>query len=221
MHEIMSRKAISSAPDIIIWPETAVTTYLFETKTMLSNVQDLIAAGGAYYLIGTPYTEKGKIYNSIVAFSRKGRMIGRYDKQRLVPFGEYLPLRPITYRLLQEDPLFANDYNSNPDPKLIDLGMVKAGIVICFESTFPYLVKDKVNKGAQFILVATNDAWFFNSSALYQHVQAAQMRAVENGIYVVQAANTGISAIIDPLGRVVKRSDIGRSSILTGKIYVH
>jgi apolipoprotein N-acyltransferase len=221
VHESMSKRALSSKPDIVIWPETAVTTYLFESGSMLSKLKDLIAVSSAFYLIGTPYRQLDKIYNSVVAFSKKGQVIGRYDKERLVPFGEYLPLRPLFYRLLQENPLFAEDYNSNPKPELIDLGGVKAGVVICFESTFPYLVRDKVKKGAQFILVTTNDAWFFDSSALYQHVQAAQMRAVENGIYVVQAANTGISAIIDPLGRVVKRSNTEQTCVLLGKIYVH
>ncbi len=108
--------------------------------------------------------------------------------------------------------LFEKDYNSDQDPKMIDLGIAKVGAVICFESTFPYMVKDKIKKGAQFILVATNDAWFFDSAAPYQHIEAARMRAVENGVYVVQAANTGISAIIDPLGRVVKRSNVGQTA---------
>jgi len=156
-----------------------------------------------------------------VALSKKGNLIGRYDKQRLIPFGEYLPIRPFFYRLLGENPLFAEDYNSNPRPELIDLGISKVGVVICFESTFPYIVRDKVKRGAQFILVATNDAWFFDSSAPYQHIQAAQVRAVESGMYVVQAANTGISAIIDPLGRIVKSSKVGEARVLSGTIYVH
>lgn len=221
INECMSRKARASNPDIIIWPETAVTTYLFESESIYLKIQNLAAGGNSFYLIGTPYRERDKIYNSIAAFSKKGRINGRYDKQRLVPFGEYLPLRPFFYRLLGENPLFASDYNSNPHPKIIDLGTVKAGAVICFESTFPYLVRDKVRRGAQFILVATNDAWFFDSAALYQHIQAARMRAVENNMYVVQAANTGISAIIDPLGRIVKRSGIEQPVVLTGKIFVH
>ncbi len=221
VQEKLSRKALLSKPDIVIWPETAVTTYLFEENAIHSKIEKLIAGGSAFFMIGTPYRERDKIYNSVVAFSKSGQLIGRYDKQRLVPFGEYLPLRPISYRLLGEDKLFAQDYNSNPKPQLIDLGAVKAGVAICFESTFPYLVRDQVKKGARFILVATNDAWFFDSAALYQHIQASQMRAVENGVYVVQAANTGISAIIDPLGRVVKRSNVEQASVLLGRIYVH
>jgi len=220
-HEIMSRKALSSRPDIIIWPETAVTTYLFESRTMLNKIGRLAAEGNNFYLIGTPYRDKGKIYNSVVALSKRGALIGRYDKQRIIPFGEYLPMRPFFYRLLGDNPLFAEDYNSNPRPGLIDLGIAKVGAVICFESTLPYIVRDKVKRGAQFILVATNDAWFFDSSAPYQHIQAAQVRAVESGMYVVQAANTGVSAIIDPLGRIVKSSKVGQARVLSGTIYVH
>jgi apolipoprotein N-acyltransferase len=219
--EVLSRIALLSKPDIVIWPETAVTTYLFDVNEIHSKIVNMISGGGAFFLIGTPYRENDKIYNSVVAFSKNGQLIGRYDKQRLVPFGEYLPLRPYSYRILGQAELFAQDYNSNPRPQLIDLGLVKAGVAICFESTFPYLVRDQVKRGAKFILVATNDAWFFDSAALYQHIQAAQMRAVENGVYVVQAANTGISAIIDPLGRVVKRSSVMQPCVLSGRIYVH
>ena len=221
IHELMSRKALTSRPDIVVWPETAVTTYLFESDKILSKIRGLFAGGNACYLIGTPYRKKDRIYNSVVAFSKNGRVIGRYDKQRLVPFGEYLPLRPFSFYLLQENPMFTEDYNSNEEARIIDLGIAKAGVVICFESTFPYLVRDKVKKGAQFILVATNDAWFFDSAAPYQHLQAARVRAVENGMYVVQAANTGISAIIDPLGRIVKRSKVGKDTVLQGRIFVH
>lgn len=220
-HELISRKAMELKPDIVIWPETSVTIYLFQSETLRSQISDLVRESKAYYLIGTPIREKEKIYNSVAAFDKDGNVIGEYNKQRLVPFGEYLPLRPVFFRLLKENPLFAEDYSSDNAANIIDLGIAKVGVVICFESTFPYLVKDKFNKGAQFLVVATNDAWFFNSPALYQHLEAAQMRAVENSKYVVQAANTGISAIIDPLGRIVKRTNQGEVAILSGTVFVH
>ena len=221
IHEGLSRKALAFKPDIVIWPETAITTYLFQSNTILKRITSLVKESRAFYLIGTPYRDGEKIYNSVAAFSKEGKYIGRYDKQRLVPFGEYLPLRPLFYRLLQENPLFAEDYNSNPKPGIINLNGIKIGTVICFESTFPHLVRKMAKKGAQFILVTTNDAWFFDSAALYQHIQAAQLRAVENHMYVVQAANTGISAVIDPIGKIVKRSEAGKPTILIGEIYVH
>jgi apolipoprotein N-acyltransferase len=219
--EILSWKALPSRPDIIIWPETAVTTYLFDSAVIRPQIAEMVKKGRAYYLIGTPYREGDKTYNSVAALSKNGDYMGRYDKQRLVPFGEYLPLRPLFYPILRNISLFEKDYDSGKVPKIIDLGIAKVGAVICFESTFPYMVRDKIRKGAQFILVATNDAWFFDSAAPYQHIEAAQVRAAENGVYVVQAANTGVSAIIDPLGRVVKRSNVGQTAVLTGKIFVH
>jgi apolipoprotein N-acyltransferase len=220
-HELISRKAKELKPDIVIWPETSVTIYLFQSDTLQSQIKDLVRETKAYYLIGTPVREKEKIYNSVAAFDKEGNVISKYNKQRLVPFGEYLPLRPLFFSLLKENPLFAEDYNSDSSANVIDLGIAKVGVVICFESTFPYLVKDKFNKGAQFLVVATNDAWFFNTPALYQHLEAAQMRAVENDKYVVQAANTGISAIIDPLGRIIKRTNQGEVAILSGRVFVH
>jgi apolipoprotein N-acyltransferase len=220
-HELMSRKAKEFKPDIVIWPETAVTIYLFQSETLQSQIRTLVRETNAYYLIGTPVRENEKIYNSVVAFDKEGNVITKYNKQRLVPFGEYLPLRPVFYSFLKENSLFAEDYSSDNTANIIDLGIAKVGVLICFESTLPYLVKDKVNKGAQFLVVATNDAWFFNSPALYQHIEAAQMRAVENDKFVVQAANTGISAIIDPLGRIVKRTNQGETAILSGTVFVH
>lgn len=221
VHESMSRASLPDKPQVIIWPETAVTTYLFETNTIRNGILKLVRDSRVVYMIGTPFRERDRIYNSVVAFSPKGEVMGRYDKQRLVPFGEYLPLRPLFNRLLGDNPLFAEDYNGNPHPVLIDTGIAKVGVVVCFESTFPYIVRDKVKKGAQFILVTTNDAWFFDSAAVYQHLQAARMRAVENNIYVVQAANTGISAIIDPVGRIIKRSMVEQPAVLIGTVYVH
>jgi apolipoprotein N-acyltransferase len=216
-----SKKALALNPEIIIWPETAVTTYLFDSIRIHHQIVAMVKESRVNFIIGTPYREGEKIYNSIAAFSRNGDYAGRYDKQRLVPFGEYLPFRPLLYPFLKNLSLFEKDYDAGSNPNIIDLGIAKVGAVICFESTFPYLVRDKMNKGAQFILVATNDAWFFNSAALYQHIEAAQMRAVENSVYVVQAANTGISAIIDPLGRVLQRSEAGKGGILLGIIRVH
>jgi apolipoprotein N-acyltransferase len=220
-HTLISRKAMTLKPQLIIWPETAVTTYLLETRSILSQVTDLVKESRIPYLIGTPYRERENIYNSVIAFGGDGKIIGRYDKQRPVPFGEYLPLRPLLERFFEGNSLFLEDYSFGPKAKILDLGFAKAGVVICFESTFPYFVRDRVKKGAQFIVIVTNDAWFFDSAALYQHIAAAKMRAIENGVYVVQAANTGISAIIDPLGRTVKKTDEGEVAVLSGDIYVH
>jgi apolipoprotein N-acyltransferase len=220
-HDLMSKKAALYKPDVIIWPETAVPIYLFETRSILGSIKDTIKSCGAYFLIGTPYREGDKIYNSVAGFSPSGEVVGRYDKRRLVPFGEYLPLRPIFFHLLGDNPMFVEDYNANPKQQVIDIAGTKAGVVICFESTLPYIVRDVVKKGAKFLVVATNDAWFFDTAAIYEHVQAAKMRAVENDMYVVQAANTGISAIIDPLGRVKNSTNVNDSAVLNGEIFVH
>ena len=200
-HELVTAKALEYKPDLVVWPETAVTTYLFETRTMLSQVKDMIRKSRTDFLIGTPYRDKERIFNSLAAFNGKGDLVGVYDKQRLVPFGEYLPLRPLLSPIFGENQLFAEDYNGDPSPRLLTVGKARIASAICFESTLPYLVRQRVKMGANFIVVVTNDAWFFKTAALYQHIAASRMRAVENGIYVVQAANTGISAIIDPVGK--------------------
>jgi len=220
LHEILSKKALSDRPQIIIWPETAVTTYLNLASSVQGQIVKLVRQSKAYYLIGVSHTTGSRNYNSVAAFSPDGKVVGRYNKQRPVPFGEYLPIRPLLYPILKGIDLFAEDYHSDPSGNIIDLGIAKVGVVICFESTFPALVRSRVKKGADFIVVATNDSWFGRSAALTQHLQASRMRAIENGVYVVQAANTGISAIIDPAGRILKRTNIDEEAILTGDVHL-
>ncbi|MFC1767486.1 apolipoprotein N-acyltransferase [Candidatus Margulisiibacteriota bacterium] len=219
LHKILSLKIVSEKPDIIIWPETAVTTYLNLAPNVQREIEQLVQDSKASYLIGTSHTTGGKNYNSVVAFYPDGKMAGRYNKQRPVPFGEYLPLRFILYPILKGINLLAEDYHSDPSGNIIDLGNVKVGVVICFESTFPHLVRNKVKKGADVIVVVTNDAWFGGSAALAQHLQSSRMRAIENGVYVVQAANTGISAIIDPAGRVIERTGVDEEVIMLQDVY--
>jgi apolipoprotein N-acyltransferase len=219
LHDVLSRKVIGERPDIIIWPETAVTTYLNLAPNVQRAVEKLVRESKASYLIGTSHTTGGKNYNSVVGFSPEGKIIGRYNKQRPVPFGEYLPLRPVIYPMLKGISLLSEDYHSDPAGNIIDLGKAKVGVLICFESTFPYLARNKMKKGADFIVVATNDAWFGDSAALTQHLQSSRMRAIENDVYVVQAANTGISAVIDPAGRIIEQTGIDEEVVLLQDVF--
>ncbi|OGC04243.1 apolipoprotein N-acyltransferase [candidate division WOR-1 bacterium RIFOXYA12_FULL_43_27] len=201
--------------DIIIWPETAVTNYLMDSPLLLDLVRELAIEKKAHLLIGTPYYDKGMIYNSLVAFSPKGAVVGAYNKQHLVPFGEYLPFRKLLYPMLKNSGFFDADFNSDPNPKLIEINGIKIGALICFESTFPNLAKERVAKGADILLTVTNDGWFKDSSALQEHLNMGIMRAVENRKYFIQAANTGISAVIDPYGRILKQSKINETAVLS------
>ena len=220
IHEELTRSILSLKPDIIIWPESFILAYLLEEPAFLQRVKKLAEDSKAYILIGTPYEDgSGKAYNSLVAFSPKGEIIGRYDKQNLVPFGEYLPLRFLFYPILKSTDFFSADFDFGPkEARLIEINGIKIGAAICFESTFVDPLKDRVKKGANLLLTVTNDAWFGSSSAAYEHLNCGILRAVENRKYFIQTGNTGFSAIIEPYGRILAKTNLNERRALTFKI---
>jgi len=220
IHEDLTRSVFKQKPDLIIWPETTIFSYLLHDPVFLPRIKELAKESGAYLIVGTPqYDDKGNIFNSVVAFSPAGEVVGRYDKQRLVPFGEYLPLRPLFYPILKATNLFYEDFDFGPDTaRLLDLPGLKIGAVVCFESTFLEPLRDRVRSGARLLLTVTNDAWFGDSSALPEHLNCGVFRAVENRRYFIQAGNTGISAVIDPYGRILHRTAVNGRGALTFQI---
>lgn len=224
LYEKMTRQAILDNPDIIVWPETAIFSYLLHDSTLLPRVKQLAIDSKAWLVFGTPHYVEGKAtivakaYNSIVSMSPSGEVISRYDKQHLVPFGEYLPFRKILYPILKGVGFYEAEFSSNPDPNLIRVGDLKIAAAVCFESTFPGLIRQRVKKDSDFILLVTNDAWFGNSSALYFHLNTGVFRAIENRKYFVQVGNTGLSAVIDPYGRILKKTKLNQQEILTFEI---
>ncbi|MBI5699605.1 apolipoprotein N-acyltransferase [Candidatus Saganbacteria bacterium] len=218
IHLDLTRQALKEKPDIIIWPETVVFTYILNDPPYRKAMEDLAREAKAYILTGTPfYDRSGNIYNSIVAFSPSGEVVSRYDKQHLVAFGEYLPFRPLLYPILRSTNMFQADFTPNSRTSSLILGQKKIASAICFESTFSDLLR-KQAPGAAFLLTITNDAWFNDSAAPYQHFENGVFRAIENRKYFIQCANTGISGVIDPYGRVIKRTKVFERGSLTFKI---
>jgi len=189
----------------VIWPETATPFLLDEDAQRRSLIAAALPPEGLL-ITGTPrrsFAPDGKmqLFNSVAVLRPDGRIIGTYDKAHLVPFGEYLPLRPVlaTFGL---DKLAAGaiDYTAGSGAELIDLpGLPRLRPLICYEILFPGEVA--APKRADWLLNLTNDAWFGDSAGPKQHFQISRMRAVELGVPVIRAANTGISGVIDPLGR--------------------
>lgn len=202
---------------LIIWPETACTAAVFpgegETFFFLSELARQI---GSHLLLGCPrYSLKKKgVFNSAILFSPTGDVIGVYDKIHLVPFGEYFPFEWIGKSLGNLGAfLWGRDFT------IFKFQENPFGVVICFEAIFPDLCRRFIKKGAEFLVNLTNDAWFGKTSAPYQHFDMACMRAVENRVWLIRVANTGISGFVDPWGRTIKKGEIFEKLILEGYVY--
>lgn len=212
-YEGLSRFAAYDRPDLIIWPEAAFPGYFNQDRDR-SRVFSLVSELKVPILVGSPHMEfsspeKEVAFNSAYLVTPPFESIERYDKIRLVPFGEFVPwsflfqplgLERLAYSLGVSDFYAGTDMHVfSPTPNR------KFSVLICFEDIFPELARAAVRKGAQFLVVMTNDAWFHKSAAPHQHLQASVFRAIENGVPVVRAANTGVSAFISDGGKVLDR----------------
>jgi apolipoprotein N-acyltransferase len=203
----------NAAADLIVWPETALPFFPFHSP-LFNRVLRGLRVGGPTLITGAPqYQErtanrKRRIHNSAFALTATGRglKIRRYDKEHLVPFGEYVPFANIlgALPLVQSMGNFSPGVNQSP----IECGKARCGILICFESIFPEIAAKWSRMGANLLLNLTNDAWYGRSSAPWQQLSMVTLRAVENRRSLARAANTGISVFIDPLGRLHKVSPL-------------
>ncbi len=209
----LSRQALAGAPDLIIWPESALPFYLEEQKNVQRLLGRLAAEGKTYLLLGGDYRTPSvphRFYNSAYFFSPGPVPWGRYDKVHLVPFGEYTPLKrffPFLSRVVPwEDDFSAGEgirlFRITPSPS-DPAGGIEMGVLICFEDIFPDLARTMVGRGASLLVNITNDAWYGRTVAPFQHAYASVFRAVENRAYLARATNTGYSCVIDPWGKVV------------------
>lgn len=218
----LSRGAADGAPTHLIWPETATPFYLAESPDLLIALGRLVAPGGIL-LTGAPRHEGGeppRVWNSLHALDEAGRIVGTYDKHHLVPFGEYLPLRPVLARLgiskLTDGTI---DFSAGRGPRTLTLaGLPPFSPLICYEAIFPDEVVAEGDPRPAWLLNVTNDSWFGDSAGPYQHFAAARVRAIEQGLPLIRAANTGISAIVDPYGRIIAELPLGHSGILDGPL---
>ncbi|HUL23643.1 MAG TPA: apolipoprotein N-acyltransferase [Thermodesulfobacteriota bacterium] len=221
IYEKLSLKVAEDKPDLIIWPETATPFFFQDAKEYQPFILDIPKKTNAYLLFGTPSykIQKRQVnhYNSAYLVSPSGELVGKYDKIHLVPFGEYVPMQDLLFFIgsLGEG---IGDFKSGKEIYDFRLPQGKFGVLICFEIIFPDLCRKFVKAGANFLVTITNDAWFGRTSAPYQHFSMATFRAVENRVFVARAANTGITGVIDPRGKIVKRGGIFTQEAINGTI---
>jgi len=210
----------------VIWPETAVPFLLADSPEALLAIGDMLPEGTSL-LVGSARhvgsrdkqgrLESERIYNSLLVVGDKGEIFGGYDKVHLVPFGEYLPFQDFMERLgILQLTGIRGGFSAGTGSRLLSIpGAPPARPLICYEIIFPDEVTDSAQRPG-WLLNVTNDAWFGGSAGPYQHFHQAELRAVEQGLPVVRAANTGISAIIDPYGRVLAELGLKKEGVVDG-----
>ena len=222
----LTEQAAQQNVQLIVWPESSIPFYIQDDAVYLTKLTDLASKYAVNLILGLPrHDDNGMAYNSALFISSTGKILGWQDKRKLVPFGEYVPLRPLllpilkTIKALKYTRLMQQDFSSSSQTAPIDTSVGRIGIAICSDSFFPDVFRKFNKQKVDYSVVITNDAWFGSSSAPNKHLMASVMRAVEFNRYVVQAANTGISAVIDPRGRILEISQLNQRVILKAKIY--
>lgn len=218
----MTHGALTNAPaDLVVWPETAMPFYLQEKKEYLSLVRELVVAEKTPLLVGTPAYAAGtdgrkwNTLNRAYLLTPDGLMNGWYDKEHLVPFGEYLPFGqylPFLEVFFEGTGEFQTSSAIHP----VSYSNLALGVLICYETIFPELAQQRVEEGANLLVNISNDAWFGKTAAPEQHLHLAVLRAIEQGRYLIRSTNTGISAIVDPKGTIITRGSLFRAETVNG-----
>ncbi len=217
----MTRQAIREGAEFVVWPESS-TPFRFEDdpfgalqiRTLAQQARVSILFGSDQFVRGAngaPTT----FYNSAFMVRPDGTTGGVYRKMHLVPFGEYVPMQKMLFfaaPLVQA----VSDFSAGDEATLLPVDGHLVSTAICYEVVYPALVRRFVTGGSEMLTTITNDAWFGPTSAPYQHFEQASMRAIEEGRYLVRSANTGVSGIVDPYGRVLARSAIYEPAVLVG-----
>ncbi len=206
--------AAGPRPDLIVWPESAVPVLLDEAGPALEAIKR--AAGGATIAVGIQRLDGARFYNALAVLDETGGVTDVYDKHHLVPFGEYVPFADIAARfgLRGLAAQAGNGYSAGPGPRVLRFGPLGRALpLICYEAVFPQDVNAAPER-PDFLVQVTNDGWFGTYSGPYQHLAQARMRAIEQGLPMVRVANTGISAMIDPLGRITASLPLGQAGYL-------
>lgn len=205
--------------DLILWPETAVPAFLDQVdEPFVKPLAAVARENNTLMLFGVPVydPDKGSYFNAMVALGEGKR--DQYYKRHLVPFGEFLPLRFLLEPLHKYIAVPMDDFSrGDPTKPVVSIGQYKAGVSICYEDAFGDEISQALPE-ADFLVNASNDAWFGDSLAPYQHLEMARMRALETGRYLLRVTNTGISAIIDAKGRLDKTSPLLEQDVLTGSM---
>jgi len=221
IYERLSRS--SSGAALVVWPESSLPFFFQKELLYSARVSSLAKELGTALIVSSPALEyeggREKLLNSAFMIAPDGSTVGRADKIHLVPFGEYVPLAkllPFVKKMVQG----IGDFSPGNEAAPLPAAFGKIGVLVCFEGIFPEISRAYVNNGAGLLVNITNDAWFGDSSAPYQHLSMTVFRAVENRVPLVRSANTGITAIVDSRGHVRGMTGLFREALLTGEVRI-
>jgi apolipoprotein N-acyltransferase len=228
----MSREAVGRGAHFILWPESATPLPYEEDAVRGEAIRRLAREARVTLLIGSDQIERigpidqvrvpapaqraeqERLYNAAYLVQPDGTIGAIYRKIHLVPFGEYVPFQRLLFFV---GPLVeaVSDFAPGTQALLLPVAGHQASTAICYEVIYASLMREFVTRGSELLTTITNDAWYGRSSAAYQHWQQASMRSIEEGRYLARAANTGISGFVDPYGRVLQKSDLFVSAVMT------
>lgn len=214
----LTRQAAANGADFLVWPESS-TPFNFHEDAAAEQIRALVRELGRPLLLGSDEIERGtptRYYNAAFMLDTAGSTAAVYRKMHLVPFGEYVPFQRLLFFV---GPLVEAVSAFTPGDRVTMLPVREhmVSTAICYEVTYPSQAREAVRQGSELLTTITNDAWYANSSAAYQHFEMAAMRAVEQGRYLVRAANTGVSGIVDPYGRVLIRTNLFETVAVVGE----
>jgi len=216
----MTRKAIGEGAQVVLWPESSIPFYFEEDRPAAEEVRALAREAKVPLLVGSDQIDRStpptRYYNSAFLVRPDGSTGAVYRKMHLVPFGEYVPMKQVLFfaRHLVEA---VSDFSPGDAAVMLPVRGHLMSTAICYEIVYPDLVRTFASGGSELLSTITNDAWFGRTSAPYQHFAQASMRAIENGRYLVRSANTGISGIVDPYGRVLAQTAIFQQAVVVGQ----
>jgi apolipoprotein N-acyltransferase len=224
-HLQLTERAADAGARLVVWPESAVPFLFDEDEALAALLGDEARRRRIYLFFGNDDRERlpegSRIFVGAKLLDPSGQLVARYHKIRLVPFGEYVPLQPLftlggryAAKLVRE----VSDFTPGEEAVTGVVDGHPVGGFICYEAIFPALVRAFAAGGAQLLVNVTNDAWYGTTSAPYQHLAMAAFRAIENRRYLVRAANTGITAVIDPRGRVVAATRLFDTTVLVREV---
>lgn len=221
IYEYLSLEGLPGNGSLIVWPETAVPFKFQIMNDLHDQIVNLSLKTKSWLLFGSISRSNDQdhdhYFNSAYLLSPAGEVRGRYDKVHLVPYGEYVPLRNVM-PFVEGFTAGIGDFSIGPGFYPLSMDDKKIGVLICYEAILPYAARAYKNNAAELLVNITNDAWFGATSAPFQHFSMTVFRAVETRLYLVRAANTGISGIIDPTGNIVAATNIFQKDALKGYV---